>query len=54
MERLTPDPVNANHYIDNNVLPEETYYYDITAVDNSPQKNESDPSGTVEVRIPAL
>lgn len=54
MERLNSEPIKANHYIDSSVEPGESYQYAVTAVDNSPQKNESNPSATVKVSIPRL
>ncbi|MBE9536501.1 MAG: hypothetical protein IMF07_04910 [Proteobacteria bacterium] len=54
MEKLNSGPVRANHYIDGSVKSGEVYQYAVTAVDDSPQKNESGPSATVKVRIPEL
>jgi len=54
MERLNSEPIKANHYVDSSVESGESYQYAVTAVDDSPQENESGPSATVEIRIPGL
>jgi len=54
MERLNSEPIKTNHYTDNSVESGGTYKYAVTAVDNSPQENESGPSATVEVSVPVL
>jgi hypothetical protein len=42
--RLTPDLLSKPYFVDNRVQKGRTYYYFVTAVDNSPRANESLPS----------
>ncbi len=48
-QRLTPDPITKTTYLDKDVELEQDYEYAVTAVDNSPRKNESPPSEEVRV-----
>jgi hypothetical protein len=42
--RLTPELLTKPYFVDSRVKPGQTYYYYVTAVDNSPRANESLPS----------
>ncbi len=42
--RLTPELLTKPYFVDSRVQPGQTYYYYVTAVDNSPRANESLPS----------
>ena len=42
--RLTPELVNKPYFVDTQAVRGQTYYYAVTAVDNSRRANESLPS----------
>ena len=46
--RLTPELLTKPYFVDSRVKPGQTYYYYVTAVDNSPRANESLPSEEAE------
>ena len=46
---IGPKIILKNLFVDQNVIPGRIYYYYITAVDNSPAANESEPTREVEV-----
>ena len=47
--RLTPELVTKPYFVDSQVTRGQTYYYYVTAVDDSPRANESLPSETVPI-----
>ncbi len=49
-ERLNPAPLTKETYLDTEVQIGQDYEYTLTAVDNSPRKNESPPSEEVRVK----
>lgn len=49
---LTPEPIMQNRYRDPSALPGIPYRYQVSAVDSSPARNESEPSEPVPARIP--
>jgi hypothetical protein len=50
--RLTEDPIRPTTFTDRTARPGATYVYTVTAVDRSPQRNESAPSAEAEVTLP--
>jgi hypothetical protein len=48
-QRLTPNPITKETYVDKDVELEQDYEYAVTAVDNSPRRNESPPSEEARV-----
>lgn len=51
-EKINETPVEGTTYNDYDVSDGDSYYYSLTAVDNSLQKNESAPSEEVSIKIP--
>jgi len=51
-EKINEIPVEGITFNDYNIVDGENYYYSITAVDSSFQKNESSPSEEVSIKIP--
>jgi uncharacterized protein len=49
--RLTPELLKTPHFVDTQAMPGQTYYYAVTAVDDSPRANESAPSEEAAVTI---
>jgi fibronectin type 3 domain-containing protein len=49
-KRLNPAPLTKETYLDTEVQIGQDYEYTLTAVDNSPRKNESPPSEEVRVK----
>jgi len=49
--RLTPDPILPTTFSDRTARPGAAYVYSVTAVDRSPHKNESAPSGEAEAAM---
>jgi fibronectin type 3 domain-containing protein len=47
--RLTPELIKKPYFVDAQVRRGQTYYYYVTAVDDSPRANESLPSETVAI-----
>ena len=52
LEKITASPTDKSYYLDEMAKAGETYLYSVTSVDNSPQKNESEPSEEMTVRVP--
>ena len=50
--RLTPDPILHNRHLDVSASPGISYRYGVSAVDNSPARNESEISELVTIKIP--
>ncbi len=50
--RLTENPIQPTTFTDRMARPSATYVYTVTAVDRSPQRNESAPSVEVEATLP--
>jgi hypothetical protein len=48
--RLTPEPVKQPYFVDTQAIRGQTYYYAVTAVDDSRRRNESQPSEEAAVR----
>jgi hypothetical protein len=48
--RLTPEPVKQPYFVDTQAARGQTYYYAVTAVDDSRRRNESQPSEEAAVR----
>lgn len=51
-DKINETPVEGTTFIDFGVVGGESYYYSITAVDNSLQRNESTPSEEIAIKVP--